>query len=585
MLGNHSNSRKNVHISNEIAYNNPNTDNNNINNTVARNIQFLSGCNTDHSDQLSRPNHSEPGVNEHPVQPLKINSKNDLYLHSNYGEVRPIKQGNHRDIVQLTQNTEVDNHILTVQKPIGNPDGQLVSCGKGSSTPKRSNVKCTKRKLFNSFQSVESNKNIVPPDTDLEILLINSCQINAMKVQTIINEFMTEKKYSTIFCMTETKVKGHDFQPIGIKMFSKHRGNRDKKGGGLALGYDEKVNIKMEELETGSNDILAVEGKIYNRKVRLVLCYFDCTKELDGKDYKRNRAIQRKVEDLMGVDPGTALMVLGDINGRLKLLEPTIRASDANGKMVESWTDDKDLIHLNAMDTCVGRYTFRSQNGKSAIDHVLVNECMASKHISMWIDEDKTMLDISDHNLVRVWFKLGNDNHNIKKKRPRKRVTWISRNPVNILKCVTNFKARIGKKHKFKNCMEKLKTAVNHTMKKTKVQKLGGKENSFKRAAPWVDKELIENVNLRSKLSREWRYARKRGNQVEIRECMNKYYIQKGITASMVGDKKGGWEEKKILETLGDPAAFWRMIKLLLGKNKEDNEEAYIYNDEGEKQK
>ena len=125
--------------------------------------------------------------------------------------------------------------------------------------------------------------------------------------------------------------------------------------------------------------------------------------------------------------------------------------------------------------------------------------------------------------------------------------------------------------------MEKLKVAVNHTMKKTKVQKLGGKENSFKRAAPWVDRELIENVNLRSKYSREWRYARKRGNQVEIIECKNRYYIQKGIRATMVGDKKGGWEEKKILETTGDPAAFWRMIKLLLGKNKEDNEEVYIY--------
>ena len=53
-----------------------------------------------------------------------------------------------------------------------------------------------------------------------------------MKVQTIINEFMTERDYSTIFCMTETKVKGHEFQPVGIKMFSKHRDKKDKKGGG-----------------------------------------------------------------------------------------------------------------------------------------------------------------------------------------------------------------------------------------------------------------------------------------------------------------------------------------------------------------
>ena len=125
----------------------------------------------------------------------------------------------------------------------------------------------------------------------------------------------------------------------------------------------------MAEIESGSSDILAVEGKIYNKKVRIILCYFDCTKEMSGKDYKRNRVIQERVEDLMGVDPGTALMVLGDINGRLKLLEPTIRASDANGRMIESWTDNKDLIHLNAMDTCIGRYTFNPRNGICSLSH------------------------------------------------------------------------------------------------------------------------------------------------------------------------------------------------------------------------
>ena len=118
------------------------------------------------------------------------------------------------------------------------------------------------------------------------------------------------------------------------------------------------------------------------------------------------------------------------------------------------------------MAKALGRYTFESLNGKSAIDHVLVNGCMEKYYIGMWIDEEKTMLDISDYNLVRVWFKVGNDNYRGKKRRPIKRATWISRNPINILRCVGNFKARIGRRHGFKNCMEKLKTAVNHTMKK-----------------------------------------------------------------------------------------------------------------------
>ena len=241
MLGNYINSRESVYTNNEISYNNLNIDNNN-NNSVARNIQFLSGCNTDHSDQLSRPNHIKSGNihslhggnPEHPVQFSRINSNNNLSLHSIYGEARPNEQGIHREVDQLIQNLDINNHNLTDQHPIGTPDRQIVSSRTGDSTPKRSKVKFTKRKLFDNLQTAEGNKDIVPLDTDLEILLINSCQINAMKVQTIINEFMTERNYSTIFCMTETKVKGHDFQPIGIKLFSKHRGNRDKKRGGTS---------------------------------------------------------------------------------------------------------------------------------------------------------------------------------------------------------------------------------------------------------------------------------------------------------------------------------------------------------------
>merc|ERR1711895_310877 len=154
---------------------------------------------------------------------------------------------------------------------------------------------------------------------------------------------------------TETKVKELNFQPEGLKLFTKHRSDNDKKGGGgvLAIGFDKKADIKLEEIESGSNDILAVEGKINNANCRIVLCYFDCTKEVKGKHYERNRKIQTKVEHLMKVDPNTALLVLGDMNGRLIELEPGIK-TDANGKMINSWIDKEDMYHLNNLDSCVG---------------------------------------------------------------------------------------------------------------------------------------------------------------------------------------------------------------------------------------
>ena len=75
--------------------------------------------------------------------------------------------------------------------------------------------------------------------------------------------------------------------------------------------------------------------------------------------------------------------------------------------MIEEWTTNLNLHHLNQTENCIGTYTFISNNGKSAIDHILVNDKMYEEYKGMHIDEDKILLDISDHCLVRAWFKLG----------------------------------------------------------------------------------------------------------------------------------------------------------------------------------
>ena len=57
----------------------------------------------------------------------------------------------------------------------------------------------------------------------------------------------------------------------------------------------------------------------------------------------------------------------------------------------------------------------------------------------------------------------------------QKKITWISRKPERIQMCLENFKAKIGKKHTFKNCMDKIKLSVDHTMKRSYKKKPGGK--------------------------------------------------------------------------------------------------------------
>ena len=111
------------------------------------------------------------------------------------------------------------------------------------------------------------------------------------------------------------------------------------------------------------------------------------------------------MEKLIEVEPDVKLICLGDFNGRLTKIEPNI-VTDTNGQMVENWSIDLDLHHLNIHEKCEGKYTFSSLNGKSAIDHVLINGNLMKDFIGMYIDEDRLLLDISDHNLIRVWFTM-----------------------------------------------------------------------------------------------------------------------------------------------------------------------------------
>merc|ERR1712179_410981 len=214
--------------------------------------------------------------------------------------------------------------------------------------------------------------------------------------------------------------------PIGIKLHVKHRNKTDKRGGGLMIGHKLSNKIKLEEILVNNVDIIALEGTIENLKYRINLSYFDSSKKKSGDEYTRNRNIQKDVEKLIEVEPNVKLICLGDFNGRLAKIEPNI-LTDTNGQMVENWSIDLDLHHLNTHEKCEGKYTFTSLNGKSAIDHVLINNNMMEDFIGMYIDEDRLMLNISDHNLVRVWFTMKSNNTKWKKITKRKILNGLAK--------------------------------------------------------------------------------------------------------------------------------------------------------------
>ena len=98
---------------------------------------------------------------------------------------------------------------------------------------------------------------------DVEVLLINSMKIIALKVQEVSDNYLRDKPYISLFCFSEIKVDCVDFTPVGIKIITKHRKKGEKKGGGLAIGHLINEKIKLEETKNESSDILIVEGAIH----------------------------------------------------------------------------------------------------------------------------------------------------------------------------------------------------------------------------------------------------------------------------------------------------------------------------------
>ena len=166
---------------------------------------------------------------------------------------------------------------------------------------KSMNKKVQKGRTENTNLENEYRKTIrgIPAEVgkiDLEIMLINIRIINADKVQQIVEGFLTKRKYVSIFCLTETQVKSIGFKTQGIKMHTKERKDGEKKGGGLAIGYIENKMIELVEKDTGSNDVMVLEGLIYGENIRIILTYMDCSKMKSGKNYEHNRKLQKIIE-------------------------------------------------------------------------------------------------------------------------------------------------------------------------------------------------------------------------------------------------------------------------------------------------
>ena len=103
-------------------------------------------------------------------------------------------------------------------------------------------------------------------------------------------------------------------------------------------------------------------------------------------------------------------------------------------------------------------------------------------------------IDISNHNLVRAWFKISPIHKLKNKKETYKNLSWIKKDEESFEKFKNHFRKLIGKKDSFNKYMKKSNTTLKSILFKRKRIKVEKKGNKILLAAKWVDKELIENL-------------------------------------------------------------------------------------------
>ena len=79
------------------------------------------------------------------------------------------------------------------------------------------------------------------------------------------------------------------------------------------------------------------------------------------------------------------------------------------------------MHHLNQSERWSGIYTYgKPEKARSAIDHILVNNKFMEQFKGIHTDRNKGELEISDYNLVKAWFNIGEEETSWKKKQDMK---------------------------------------------------------------------------------------------------------------------------------------------------------------------
>ena len=406
----------------------------------------------------------------------------------------------------------------------------------------------------------------------LRVYLINIRANNPHKFQELLSAIEADagRDSLTIICLTEPQEKFERVHvPERYKYAASRRDWNDKKGGGLLILFDRA--FEFLELNSQSCNVLITEIEINKEKVTLVLVYVDCV------DENRNAKIYDQLNTyICSHDELNKLIVLGVFNGHLGFIGS--QELNRNGRRVLELMESHNLVLLNGDDRCQGEVTRKERDVESAIDFMLVNEKMYNGFVNMYVDEAKSIFDLSDHCILKADFKLRmgtttgtkllQENTNYYSVGEELKGNFID---------VLESRLRRGEDLEDMEQFEKIvKESMDNNLKRSYIKR----RKKGKLDPVWFTKEIRENIKLRKQYNR----AKDATQDPNEREQFWKLYIdKKNVVKKLVKESINRYELKITgeIRERGRTRDLWRNINILRGGNKCSDSVA-VYNQMGE---
>ena len=418
-------------------------------------------------------------------------------------------------------------------------------------------------------------------DGDRRRVVFRIININGLTMSKYVDieENFFRKEEVNIVCLTETHKRVEDiYISSKINTFNVMRKKKDKKGGGIQVLLPNMSEIMLEKKENSNRDMLELEGKIHGMRMKMVVVYFDANKDEGGRS--RNRKLRSDIERIMENNKMEGLMIMGDFNGHLKMIDG--KDDDENGKMILEWIEKYKLIMLNLEDRCEGIYTRVRGEQKTTIDYVLVNDRVYEDFRHMHIDEEKEIIDGSDHTLITVDLEVQKSMG--KNKTRWKEVIYYSDKEEVIRECVqelgevwegdgsVNLQGRI----------DKILEIAELRMKRKRRIKVEGEMSNIPVENKWMTEEIRRGIKKRQSLNRRKRNGK---TSEEVLRFTRGYKNQKYRVQKLIRDAMREYEIKLAKEIRGSRNRgkdTWRLIDKLSGRDRKEKDVLEVY-ENGEK--